>query len=276
MRRHAGQPFAVRRTLCIAARCISPVQAVSKSGYTSLQGLLSTAALNEHGLAGTGAPAAADDSVISDPPIERLASEGASPASRPHFLCDAPRVTAPPGHTAHFVHFSIILFCGATLRTAFCGMMRTAQRRLARAHTCGVRYNTVQQVATQPNRLQHRATRPNAETARRPLRSDGRRGRQPAVCDATAAVDRAGPARPVGLARVRRAVRNAPPRHTHGPPHARGTALMCGSPLPFHICTGIGLTCATSAPGLGSPLPHLHRVLHAARLHCACNMHASS
>jgi hypothetical protein len=26
-----------------------------------------------------------------------------------------------------------------------------------------------------------------------------------------------------------------------------------------HICTGTGLTPATSAPGLGSPLPHLHR-----------------
>jgi hypothetical protein len=28
---------------------------------------------------------------------------------------------------------------------------------------------------------------------------------------------------------------------------------------PCHICTGTGLTPATSAPGLGSPLPHLHR-----------------
>jgi hypothetical protein len=162
-------------------------------------------------------------------------------------------------------------------------MMRTAQRRLARAHTCGVRCNTVQQVATQPNRLQHQpnrlqhhATLPNAETARRPLRSNGWRGLQPAVCDATAAVDRAGPARPIGLARVRRAVRNAPLCHTHGSLHGARYSIMCGSPLPCHICTGIGLTCATSAPGLGSPLPHLHRVLHAARLHCACNMHASS
>ena len=41
-----------------------------------------------------------------------------------------------------------------------------------------------------------------------------------------------------------------------------------GSPLPHlhrnwarpcHICTGTGLTPATSGPGLGSPLPHLHR-----------------
>jgi hypothetical protein len=41
-----------------------------------------------------------------------------------------------------------------------------------------------------------------------------------------------------------------------------------GSPLPHlhrdrthpcHICTGTGLTPATSAPGSGSPLPHLHR-----------------
>jgi hypothetical protein len=28
---------------------------------------------------------------------------------------------------------------------------------------------------------------------------------------------------------------------------------------PFHICTGIGLTSATLTPGLGSPVPHLHR-----------------
>ena len=28
---------------------------------------------------------------------------------------------------------------------------------------------------------------------------------------------------------------------------------------PAHCCTGTGLTPATSAPGLGSPLPHLHR-----------------
>ncbi len=27
---------------------------------------------------------------------------------------------------------------------------------------------------------------------------------------------------------------------------------------PRHICTGTGLTAATSAPGLGSPLPHLY------------------
>ena len=31
------------------------------------------------------------------------------------------------------------------------------------------------------------------------------------------------------------------------------------APRPCHICTGTGLTPATSAPGLGSPLPHLHR-----------------
>ena len=30
-------------------------------------------------------------------------------------------------------------------------------------------------------------------------------------------------------------------------------------PWPCHICTGTGLAPATSAPGLGSPLPHLHR-----------------
>jgi hypothetical protein len=44
--------------------------------------------------------------------------------------------------------------------------------------------------------------------------------------------------------------------------------LRLGSPLPHlrrdwahrcHICTGTGLTAATSALGLGSPLPHLHR-----------------
>ena len=28
---------------------------------------------------------------------------------------------------------------------------------------------------------------------------------------------------------------------------------------PLHICAGTGLALATSAPGLGSPLPHLHR-----------------
>jgi hypothetical protein len=32
-----------------------------------------------------------------------------------------------------------------------------------------------------------------------------------------------------------------------------------GSPHPGHICTGTGLIPATSAPGLGSPLPHLRR-----------------
>jgi hypothetical protein len=30
---------------------------------------------------------------------------------------------------------------------------------------------------------------------------------------------------------------------------------------PCHICTGTGLTPPASAPGLGSPLPQLHRVL---------------
>ncbi len=30
---------------------------------------------------------------------------------------------------------------------------------------------------------------------------------------------------------------------------------------PSHICAGTGLTPSTSAPGLGSPLPHLHRDL---------------
>ncbi len=33
------------------------------------------------------------------------------------------------------------------------------------------------------------------------------------------------------------------------------------SALPCHICTGTRLSPATSAPGLGSPLPHLHRDL---------------
>jgi hypothetical protein len=31
------------------------------------------------------------------------------------------------------------------------------------------------------------------------------------------------------------------------------------APRPCHICAGTGRTPATSAPGLGSPLPHLHR-----------------
>ena len=31
------------------------------------------------------------------------------------------------------------------------------------------------------------------------------------------------------------------------------------STRPCHICTGTRLTPATSAPGLGSPLPHLHQ-----------------
>ena len=46
------------------------------------------------------------------------------------------------------------------------------------------------------------------------------------------------------------------------------SASGLGSPLPHlhrdwahpcHICTGTGLAPATSAPGLGSPLPHPHR-----------------
>ena len=49
---------------------------------------------------------------------------------------------------------------------------------------------------------------------------------------------------------------------------AATSAPGLGSPLPHlhrdwahpgHICTGTGLTPATSAPGLGSPRPHLHR-----------------
>ena len=40
-----------------------------------------------------------------------------------------------------------------------------------------------------------------------------------------------------------------------------GEALAASPPVPVrcHICTGTGLTPATSAPGLGSPLPHLRR-----------------
>ncbi len=38
---------------------------------------------------------------------------------------------------------------------------------------------------------------------------------------------------------------------------------------PAHICTGTGLTPPTSAPGLGSPRPHLHRDLRVAALHPA-------
>ena len=38
-------------------------------------------------------------------------------------------------------------------------------------------------------------------------------------------------------------------------PNLHSSAYAC---QPCHICTGTGLTPATSAPGLGSPLPHLH------------------
>ena len=41
-----------------------------------------------------------------------------------------------------------------------------------------------------------------------------------------------------------------------------GLARRSG-PCPCHICTGTGLTPATSAPGLGSPVPHLHQVARA-------------
>jgi acyl-CoA synthetase (AMP-forming)/AMP-acid ligase II len=38
-----------------------------------------------------------------------------------------------------------------------------------------------------------------------------------------------------------------------------GPHALALSPNPFHICTGTELTPSTSAPGLSSPLPHLHR-----------------
>jgi hypothetical protein len=182
-------------------------------------------------------------------------------------------------------------FCSAVLRcvlrTAFCVMRHDAHcaASTGEGSYVGLRCNTVHHVATQPDRLQHRATRRNAETARRPLRSVGWCGRQPAVCDATAAVDRAGPPGPIGLARVRRAVRTRPPCAAHTVPRpARGNGMACGSPLPhlhrdwahpFPICTGTGLTPSTSAPGLGSPFPHLHRGLHVAWLYCTCSMRTS-
>ena len=50
---------------------------------------------------------------------------------------------------------------------------------------------------------------------------------------------------------------SSPSPEQQGSPAAT-SALGLGSPLP-HVCTGTGLTPATSAPGLGSPLPHLHR-----------------
>ncbi len=67
----------------------------------------------------------------------------------------------------------------------------------------------------------------------------------------------------------------SPRPHLHRDRALRDRALPChicaGSGLtpchicagtgltPCHICAGTGLTPATSAPGLGSPLPHLHR-----------------
>ncbi len=169
------------------------------------------------------------------------------------------------------------------LRTAFCGMMRTAQRRLARARTCGVRCNAVQQVATSTQQV---AT--PAEQVATPCNSSQRRNGTPSAAQQRMARAPACGVRCNGCCRScrtcqtsrtracpTRCTQRAPMPHTR-PPARERYSIMCGSPLPFHICTGIRLTCATSAPGLGSPLPHLHRVLHAARLHCACNMHASS
>jgi hypothetical protein len=37
------------------------------------------------------------------------------------------------------------------------------------------------------------------------------------------------------------------------------TRSRWGGPKVAHICTGTGLTPATSAPGVGPPRPHLHR-----------------
>jgi hypothetical protein len=42
------------------------------------------------------------------------------------------------------------------------------------------------------------------------------------------------------------------------PEHANRSSSNCEA-RPCHICAGTELTAATSAPGLGSPLPHLHR-----------------
>jgi hypothetical protein len=42
-----------------------------------------------------------------------------------------------------------------------------------------------------------------------------------------------------------------------GKRNAFGRTLLHGS-VRCHICAGTGLTPATSAPGLASPLPHLH------------------
>ena len=70
--------------------------------------------------------------------------------------------------------------------------------------------------------------------------------------------------------RVPRSTRTKPPRPS-GSDAALATATSApglGSPLPHlhrnwahpcHICTGTRLAAATSALGLGSPLPHLHR-----------------
>ena len=40
---------------------------------------------------------------------------------------------------------------------------------------------------------------------------------------------------------------------------ARPCYIICTGADPAHICTGTGGSAATSAPGLASPLPHLHR-----------------
>ncbi len=60
---------------------------------------------------------------------------------------------------------------------------------------------------------------------------------------------------------------NVAPPDPKQPLHSATSAPGLGSVLPHlhrdwahccHICAGTGLTAATSAPGLGSPLPHLH------------------
>ena len=58
---------------------------------------------------------------------------------------------------------------------------------------------------------------------------------------------------------VRRAreIHAASYRRCSGAP-LRACATQYAGLTPCHICTGTGLAPATSAPGLGSPLPHLH------------------
>ena len=51
-------------------------------------------------------------------------------------------------------------------------------------------------------------------------------------------------------------VRESPPVPSgHTPPNKANVRNLC----PCRICTGTGLDRPTSVPGLGSPLPHLHR-----------------